>query len=470
MTPNPDQGYTFQKWIGLPLDAEELDAMAVKIPYESVYSVSVTAVFSPENEDADGDNYHDGDVAVFKAFLEQHPELSVNPDSPADWGTSGLVVWDSSLPQRIGRLNLSGKSLDGVLDISGLPCLTDLSCKGNSLTGLDLSSLPELKRLDCGSNQMETLNVSSLSALQNLTCEGNQIKELDISQLPGLNALYCTDNPLERLKTQKGELTIFQREGGTVNTSSFLPLTGKVSLTAGEPDANHTFKGWWADGVTLADASANSVSFILDGDIGITPLYTPTGGAAAIELAMKEVLAADYTVKQETANTEEALKTWIVDKINGLPGMKVADITVDSDSISLTEGSLRIAVQGDSQTPRETDGSFQFNVILQKNSRTVLNGLHGTITATPYVESADQKAVEDAKGIIGAATYTVDQNTANTLDAVKNWLVETINATEGMSGTGITVSADDIVFTSGGFRAAVAGDSGRGQTEASGSQ
>ncbi|GAA6293254.1 hypothetical protein F220043C3_16880 [Enterocloster asparagiformis] len=468
LTAIPEEGCTFQKWLGLPSNAEgSATDMTVLLPRDSTYSWTVTAVFSPEDEDADGDNYHDGDVAVFQALLEQHPELNVNPDSPAEWETNGLVVWDSKLPKRIGRLNLSGKNLSGVLDISGLPCLTDLSCKDNSLTELNLSSLPELKRLDCGANQLETLSMSGLSALQNLTCDGNQIKELNISQLPKLNALYCTGNPFERLITQKGELAISQREGGTVTIASFLPLTDRISLTASDPDADHTFNGWWAEGVTLADASANPVSFILDGDIGITPLYTPTENAAAVDLATKEVRAADFTVKQETANTEESLKTWIVDKTNGLPGMKVANVTVDSDSVSLTEGSLRMAVQGDSQNPHGTDGSFQFDVTLKKVSPVLIKELNGTITATPYVESADQKAVNDAKGIIGGATYMVDQNTANTQDAVKNWLVETINATEGMSGTGITFSAGDITFTSGGFRAAVAGDSGRPGTDGS---
>lgn len=125
---------------------------------------------------------------------------------------------------------------------------------------------------------------------------------------------------------------------------------------------------------------ANPVSFILDGDIGFTPLYTPTENAAAVDLATKEVLAADFTVKQENANTEEVLKTWIVDKINGLPGMKVANVTVDSDSVSLTEGSLRMAVQGDSQNPHGTDGSFQFDVTLEKISRVWIKELNGTIT------------------------------------------------------------------------------------------
>lgn len=164
LTAIPEEGCTFQKWLGLPSNAEgSATDMTVLLPRDSTstYSWTVTAVFSPEDEDADSDNYHDGDVAVFQALLEQHPELNVNPDSPAEWETNGLVVWDSKLPKRIGRLNLSGKNLSGVLDISGLPCLTDLSCKDNSLTELNLSSLPELKRLDCGTNQLETLSMSA---------------------------------------------------------------------------------------------------------------------------------------------------------------------------------------------------------------------------------------------------------------------------------------------------------------------
>lgn len=461
LTAFPDQGYTFQKWIGLPSALEESAAdISVHIPNESMYPLEITAVFSPEEEDSDGDTYYDGDVAVFQAFLAQHPELNVNSDSPADWAAAGLVEWDSKLPQRIGRLNLNGKSLTGSLDLSGLSGLTELSCKDNSLTGLNLSSLPGLKRLDCGNNQLTTLNMSGLPALQSLTCDGNPIRELDLSQLPGLNALFCAGNSFERLTTQGGELTISQREGGTVTAASFSPLTGRITLTAGDPDSEHTFDGWWADGVTLPDTSANPVSFIIAGDIGLTPLYTPKDSAAGIELAKNEIMAADYTVKQETANEQDALRTWLIGKINSLPGMKVADITVGSGDVAMTEGSFQAAVQGDIQHPQGTDGSFRFQVTLQKGGQSeTTDELSGTITATPYVKSADQQAVEAAAGIISAASYTVDQDTANTQAAVKGWLTDTINAAAGMDGTGITVSADDITFTSGGFRPAVAGDS-----------
>jgi hypothetical protein len=79
-----------------------------------------------------------------------------------------------------------------------------------------------------------------------------------------------------------------------------------------------------------------------------------------------------------------------------------------------------------------------------------------TVTAT-FVVSADQTAVETAKGLIEAGSYTVAQATANTDATVKTWLATQINTL--VSATGInTVTAAHITIT--GFTAASAGTSG----------
>ena len=91
-------------------------------------------------------------------------------------------------------------------------------------------------------------------------------------------------------------------------------------------------------------------------------------------------------------------------------------------------------------------------------TRTFIMPAYGvTITAT-FQKTADQQAVEAAKALIEAANFTPMQTDATDETTVKTWLTTQINALPGMSGTGITVSANDITIHA--FSAAVAGTSG----------
>lgn len=76
-----------------------------------------------------------------------------------------------------------------------------------------------------------------------------------------------------------------------------------------------------------------------------------------------------------------------------------------------------------------------------------------TLTAN-YQKTADQTAVEAAQAIVEAGSFTTQQEAANTVDAVKTWLVGAINALDGMSATGVTVNESNVSVTD--FTAAVA--------------
>ena len=85
------------------------------------------------------------------------------------------------------------------LDVSALPDLEKLVCKGNKLVSLDLSRNPRLKELECSNNKLPELDVSVLSDLEKLKCKWNAITSLDLSQTTKLVELDCSDNKLTSL-------------------------------------------------------------------------------------------------------------------------------------------------------------------------------------------------------------------------------------------------------------------------------
>lgn len=85
------------------------------------------------------------------------------------------------------------------LDVSVLPDLEKLVCKGNKLVSLDLSRNPRLKELECSNNKLPELDVSVLSDLEKLKCKWNAITSLDLSQTTKLVELDCSDNKLTSL-------------------------------------------------------------------------------------------------------------------------------------------------------------------------------------------------------------------------------------------------------------------------------
>lgn len=85
------------------------------------------------------------------------------------------------------------------LDLPWVPALTRLVCRKNQLTELDLSAVPALTRLDCSNNQLTELDISAAPALTELVCHYNQLTELDLSRAPALTTLDCSNNRLTYL-------------------------------------------------------------------------------------------------------------------------------------------------------------------------------------------------------------------------------------------------------------------------------
>ena len=123
--------------------------------------LSVTAWAADEN-DQNGDGYHDGDLAVINALAER-----VGENGGADWSRAG---WNTESPKRVTYLNLSETALSGVLDVSALTNLEKLDCSWTGITELDVSALTNLYELYCYNTDITELDLSNLTSLMDLDC------------------------------------------------------------------------------------------------------------------------------------------------------------------------------------------------------------------------------------------------------------------------------------------------------------
>ena len=152
------------------------------------------------------------------------------------------------------------------------------------------------------------------------------------------------------------------------NTSSWLtvsPASGSNDTTVVVTAAANTATTQRTAILTVNGTGVDPVT------ISITQDAAPNLDSIAVNAAKALIEAASYTVLQDTANTEETVKAWLVEQINALQGMSDTGITVTENDVTL-----------DSFTPAVTnvsDGSFAFTVSLSKGSSQTTASKSGTI-------------------------------------------------------------------------------------------
>ncbi|CAG8495025.1 25214_t:CDS:10 [Racocetra persica] len=116
---------------------------------------------------------------------------------------------DAEQRANITELNISGKELEGELDLSDFVNLENLYCDKNQLTGLNISGCYKLKHLICNYNKLTNLNIKNCPEIVVLMCGINYLTNLDF--LDHLNSdklqgLFLIDNDFPR-----NDLTPFSR-------------------------------------------------------------------------------------------------------------------------------------------------------------------------------------------------------------------------------------------------------------------
>ena len=195
-------GYQFQRWEGLPAPADSKNPVSITLADQET---KVRAVFEPKKDDADGDGYHDGDVAVINRMIKENG-LKASPDSLKEWK---FVEWQTrdNLNRATG-LDIYDRGLTGGLTLTGLDQLYRLHCERNSLTKIDLTGLTGLT--------------------------------------PRFNSTYCSGNDFSEFIAVNGhKLTILPPEGGggTIRVEEYEPYTNSIKVK-GYADAGYEFQKW----------------------------------------------------------------------------------------------------------------------------------------------------------------------------------------------------------------------------------
>ena len=216
--------------------------------------------------------------------------------------------------------------------------------------------------------------------------------------------------------------------------------------------------------ITLSDASAQVTSQPISSDGGTTWLFTVTAENGASQVYTATItIGADpdagdktdvaniklaignhnWTVAQETANTADAVKTWIEATFANfdLNGVTTSDVKVTS---------ITPAVTGDMYDIDGTNGSFSFTVKLSKgNVSDTVEITTGVITATPYTGSAFV-AVTDITGVPTAMTAGTSLELTGTV-APENASFKTIVwSVKAAGNTGASISGNTLSATSAG--------------------
>lgn len=433
-----------------------------------------------------------------------------DPDDPATWagnGFNGIVEWEYGTPKRIRKLNLYDKQLDGELNVSGFDYLYYLNCSDNNLTSLivnnprintiyctnnlidklslsspngtlrylycsnnqlnsldtrtlqledlecannNISSLninTSIKQLDCSNNKLSSLNARIYTNLTKLNCSYNDLNELDVYGVNGLKNINCSDNKINSLRLPNGlTVTHTSSENGTsqVTSAKIYDAQWNITLKA-VPNENYCFSYWDSNALSEQEKVSNPLTFIITSNVAISPVFAEDN---ALQNAKSKIEGhTSYTVSQSTANTQDAVKTWLAEQINGITGMSDTGITVTADNITIS--SLTPAIAGNADSASGTNGGFSFTVTLASNgSNDTTKSINGVITATAFSGQTNAQIIAAAKSAIESGNYFIDQADANTQDGIKNILVNKINSLAALSTSGISVAGSDITVTS----------------------
>ena len=308
------------------------------------------------------------------------------------------------------------------LDVSKNLVLRSLSCQNNQLTALDVSNNTALLSLYCHINQLTSLDLTGLNSLTIF----NGSDQTPVLPLTGSYNNYSATINLNQptfgqsgLSYSNGKLT---STSNTISSSSFTvetglagkTLSGTLSLTY--PTEYGVSIGTFANGSVTADKPFAQLGEIVTLTItaatnyeletivayktgesttpvslsgsGNTRTFTMPEYAVTVTATFKETqcsldgkavanakIAIEnslFSVPQETANTEQTIKTWLATQINSL--IASTGITVSQSNITLS--SLTPAFGG-------TNGSFNFIVSFLKGCATGTASKNGTIIAAP---------------------------------------------------------------------------------------
>ena len=231
-------------------------------------SMLPTTAFAAEENDANGDGYHDGDVAVINGLIENNG-LNWVKDDIENW--SG-ISWGRE-KYRVEGLYLSdlSRTLLGELDVSALTALTVLHCTHEDITALDVSGNTALTRLLLTGTDITELDISKNAALTELKCDATPLLTITVPSSYKVGETMQSDEALNyALPTPRRVNYIF-------NGWYTAPTGGKRVEVGDTFDVVTTLYSQWSNG-SIPEVTNYTVSFDSDGGSAVTAQTVAEGG------------------------------------------------------------------------------------------------------------------------------------------------------------------------------------------------
>ena len=351
--------------------------------------------------EASGGNYT-GDAGVLvQAGKSSSGSLAVNGGSLTASGNPGISFWFGTGDNGSGTpsLTVSGNAAvdaknGGITHNSG----SNLSIQGdsgivfNESSGTVYGNASLQKALIIGAGESLTIgDGASLNANgHNVIVDGGTVDE-GIKNSLGENVIY----KVTKVELDKSTLTL---DAGDEET---------LTVTITPDNATDKTVKWKSDNTNIAEVDANGkVIAVSAGSTTITATAQDgsgekatctvtvaadpaAGNRADVDAAKTAVEDHTWTVPQSTANTGEAVRTWIEGQLAGLEEIRQNDVDY---TVTLT--GFTAAAEGTAADQDDTDGSFAFTVTLSKGEDT------GETATSTYAEAV----VTITDGRITAAT------------------------------------------------------------------
>ena len=151
-----------------------------------------------------------------------------------DCYNTGLTKLDLSNCTALETVDCSFNNLTTIVFKNNIK-LKELNCYSNALSTVDLSSLTALETVKLTYNGLTTLDVSKNTALVYLECIGNNLTALDVSKNTALLELKTDGNQLKKLDvTQNTALKVFRCGENQLSTLDLSKNTELTSLSCDE--------------------------------------------------------------------------------------------------------------------------------------------------------------------------------------------------------------------------------------------
>lgn len=198
------------------------------------------------------------------------------------------------------------------------------------------------------------------------------------------------------------DITVVLPYGSTISSSLSVAVTQATGATYTQP-ASVDNGSTWTFTVTAEDGSTTK-----DYTVNVSVAANPAeGNQTDVDAAKSIIENYNWTVTQETANSIDAIKTWIEQQLAGMNLNDAAYIVSVSDSFTA-------AIAGTADDKDGTNGSFSFAVSLSKGEDTgntatstyasaTASVISGTITATAYSNDGGSDNTDGIYQIINGA-------------------------------------------------------------------